>query len=767
MAIVSKSIFDKDAHGLTVGECWGTTAYVSSHAALESLASGGALFLVTVRPDSTLWLVAVLESPKRSKGAWRATNSTPIRDITASIASITFANGKGLVRDAKLAMSLQTPRELSSDTAKALREIASGASAATKSAKTHGGGAAARAAVKETKSSVEAAPTGAPRAKAGRTRPAVVPDGAYWNAADQSWEHGETDAQRMRQGPWRFWRDDGTLRGTCAYRDHDLDGVLDRFHPDGALASRGHWREGILERVVFYRAKNETDEQRLRQGGDAVESTEFVGDRDGLANVTIRFYDAEGRERDSVGALVPPRPEGVPATARYFSNTNMDGSIGIWCDGATPRENEGKSGPWRWWSAAGQLLRTELHGVRGGLFAVVTPHEDPIADELDQYFADPQEQRFSFARQCSLDLHARVRDRLKTSSALMVREYISVLDAELDEWHGLWPRDRSRYRSILEVVDDWNARGGADATDVDAMFIAALGAKAALHLRDTERMKRYWTKFASIKRPKKLPDSYAFNSLDDAFDKGGAVRSAIEAILSGTAEKKHEKLREGLSTSKSFAAVSDEDLADFVAAKARSTPCSVILRDRASCEAWLLDQEQNTHYWNGRELAPSTVRFDPRPYASFRYLAQHDECDERTLYWPGKHGWLVLQRYGRAVLWQGATYYSSRGQAEVTRQMWFKTATPAEAQRLMKLIAGNAKPVGPWEDDKLGTLFRTYNNGNLVSLGVKGKTLVSRAGVLERFATHQDAAAAFDAIEIERLRSGYMIARLQASAIKS
>jgi len=62
-AVVSKAIFEKQAKGLAAGDVWPTNRYASRNAALEPLANGGSLYLVTVRPNDVLWLlwlVAVL-----------------------------------------------------------------------------------------------------------------------------------------------------------------------------------------------------------------------------------------------------------------------------------------------------------------------------------------------------------------------------------------------------------------------------------------------------------------------------------------------------------------------------------------------------------------------------------------------------------------------------------------------------------------------------------------------------------------------------------
>ena len=110
MAIISKAVFEADAKHAKVGDVLPIDRYTSSHKTLDALAEGGRLFLVTVRPPEELWLVAVLENPKRVKGAWVAKNVAPVRAVSDF--------QKGLkAKKGRLGMSLQTPRTLSADDA--------------------------------------------------------------------------------------------------------------------------------------------------------------------------------------------------------------------------------------------------------------------------------------------------------------------------------------------------------------------------------------------------------------------------------------------------------------------------------------------------------------------------------------------------------------------------------------------------------------------------------------------------------------------------
>jgi uncharacterized protein (TIGR02996 family) len=134
LAIISKAQFEAAHPKAKEGDALGFTKYVSTHAALEAVRSGGSIFLVTVRPpDERLWLLAELVDPKHDGKAWvSAASKLAVRDVTALISKLKFVNGKGIsAKKGALGMSLQTPRQLSADDTALLR----GSSAATVKAK--------------------------------------------------------------------------------------------------------------------------------------------------------------------------------------------------------------------------------------------------------------------------------------------------------------------------------------------------------------------------------------------------------------------------------------------------------------------------------------------------------------------------------------------------------------------------------------------------------------------------------------------------------
>jgi formylglycine-generating enzyme required for sulfatase activity len=136
MAIISKGAFEElCAKGdLQPGQRTPLDRYLSANKALQPLADGGSLFLVTVRPPKeSLWLVAILEAPVFKKDRWQsAPNEVSIVDITALSKKLCFETGKGLVaKPGLLGAALQSPRRLTKEDEALLRSVA-GTSATSK-----------------------------------------------------------------------------------------------------------------------------------------------------------------------------------------------------------------------------------------------------------------------------------------------------------------------------------------------------------------------------------------------------------------------------------------------------------------------------------------------------------------------------------------------------------------------------------------------------------------------------------------------------------
>lgn len=128
LAIVSKALFEKmiPKSEALIGAVVDTSEYVSKNKTFASLKEGGAIFLVTVRPpDEKLWLVGILENPKKKGDKWKApSNEAPLTDITSAIKKLKLQSGAGIsAKKGSLGMSLQTPRALADGDVELLRAM--------------------------------------------------------------------------------------------------------------------------------------------------------------------------------------------------------------------------------------------------------------------------------------------------------------------------------------------------------------------------------------------------------------------------------------------------------------------------------------------------------------------------------------------------------------------------------------------------------------------------------------------------------------------
>jgi hypothetical protein len=125
LAIVSKSVFEQDSD-MSIGDLFETSEYQSKNKALEAVAEGGSLFLVTARPGDELWLVGILERPVFVGDRWTAqANTVKVADITELVDQLVFETGTGIkAKPGALGMALQSPRKLTDADVTLLRKAA-------------------------------------------------------------------------------------------------------------------------------------------------------------------------------------------------------------------------------------------------------------------------------------------------------------------------------------------------------------------------------------------------------------------------------------------------------------------------------------------------------------------------------------------------------------------------------------------------------------------------------------------------------------------
>ncbi|GAA3282896.1 hypothetical protein Dvina_40995 [Dactylosporangium vinaceum] len=166
--------------------------------------------------------------------------------------------------------------------------------------------------------------------------------------------------------------------------------------------------------------------------------------------------------------------------------------------------------------------------------------------------------------------------------------------------------------------------------------------------------------------------------------------------------------------------------------------------------------------FDGTSIQPPTLPCATWPASDADFVAGATGCDERVVGWSGRHTYRVAQRYGRHVLLMNSQYFTSRDGAEMTGVVWLSPPSAREASALMSDIAASApkgfKRLPVWSDARHGAVMRSYDDQTAV--GIWGNRWV-RGSVNptldEEFASEASAIAAFEAMELEKLKAGETI----------
>ncbi|MFK7988635.1 MAG: toxin-antitoxin system YwqK family antitoxin [Sandaracinaceae bacterium] len=356
LALVSKAVFKKQHPGAELGAVLPFDAYHSKNKRLTALAKDGDLYLVTVRPDDVLWLVAVLRRPTFTGDGWVAdANTVAVRDITSVIPELVFASGKGLSPDpGKLGMSLQTPRELTAEDVLHL-----GDKHATKK----------KPAITK-KATAKKKPTATKKPAATKKRtdsaapPTGIPAGAEFDLAHRRWSVGERDADGLRTGVWRTYREDGSLYWEEGFVLSRLHGVSRGYHPDGSLGVESRFEDGREGDATSFGPNGQTDIPGFDHSVPGLVRWRSLSDgRYGAT--TTELLDAEDRRITLHGERLPDPPDGVPMTARYGAGDPSAGAAPGWNDGVLERGSQEELGLHRWWSEQGELTLRVLFDDQG------------------------------------------------------------------------------------------------------------------------------------------------------------------------------------------------------------------------------------------------------------------------------------------------------------------------------------------------------------------------------------------------------------------
>ncbi|HSI04144.1 MAG: toxin-antitoxin system YwqK family antitoxin [Myxococcota bacterium] len=173
-------------------------------------------------------------------------------------------------------------------------------------------------------------------------RPAGVPAEAKWVEDDKEWMLGSVSAEGRKQGPYKFWRADGTLCNECNMVDGQPHGPFKRFHENGEVSQEGSFENGELHGTrTWFSTESETTE-RMHEG--RMSKNVWRSEMDYVRNtvVAVRHFDKAGQRLLPSGEPFPERPASVSAEAEYHEKQEQ------WASG-NAREDHSKVGRWRYW----------------------------------------------------------------------------------------------------------------------------------------------------------------------------------------------------------------------------------------------------------------------------------------------------------------------------------------------------------------------------------------------------------------------------------
>lgn len=207
-------------------------------------------------------------------------------------------------------------------------------------------------------------------------RPEGVPARARWVAEDNEWELGTIDAQGKKQGPFTYWRPDGSKVNECVFKDGQPHGPFQRFHENGEVSQDGEFVSGQLHGTRRWFACDAPTTERMHEGGvsETVRKSEMDYVRGRV--VGVRHFDADGRRVTPSGEPYPDKPASVDDGAEYRPDQ------GVWTKGEADEETAEREGRWRIWSREGELKEDShwSHGARDGDAVFHVAGESPFLD---------------------------------------------------------------------------------------------------------------------------------------------------------------------------------------------------------------------------------------------------------------------------------------------------------------------------------------------------------------------------------------------------
>lgn len=365
-------------------------------------------------------------------------------------------------------------------------------------------------------------------------------------------------------------------------------------------------------------------------------------------------------------------------------------------------------------------------------------------------------------------LHRHTMARLAVGPAprvVEIREYVDALQR-------IESGSRGRWRGVGACLDTEVAEAAAfwarhcageelpaESRDRSDLRVLEAGIRAAVRRYDKElapALYAEWRRRNSLRPPSKHGRLGSF--MDGVVDDCPQCVQDMRTLSDGGFD---DACAELVRVGRPAEAYTDDEVALIAWVSAGRHPGKRLFAQRDRNLVWYTDLRYGYEaiVFDGTSIQPPPLPCATWPASDAGFVAEATGCDERVVGWSGRHTYRVAQRYGRHVLLMTSQYFTSRGGAEMTGAVWLSPPSPREASALMRDIAATApkgfKRLPVWSDARHGAIMRCYDDQTAV--GIWGNRWV-RGSVNpqlgEEFASDASAIAAFEAMELEKLKAG-------------
>ncbi|MEU9339542.1 hypothetical protein AB0D49_41480 [Streptomyces sp. NPDC048290] len=365
------------------------------------------------------------------------------------------------------------------------------------------------------------------------------------------------------------------------------------------------------------------------------------------------------------------------------------------------------------------------------------------------------------------ELHRSVMARLRAAPGPRTRTvdaYVSAARSTPGTYRSGRRTELRNDREVVESVDHWVGRWAEGADTEAAVRILGYGVQAAVRQYDRGRAAAWYALWRRHKAGRALRKHRGFHTfreggVDDCPD---CVRD-MDRLATGAFDRAAAELLRADTPAADWT----EQAVELVAwATARHHPAFRLFSEPDGARVWYIDLfRAEVIVFDGRASTASPVPFTLNPADDTDFVAEATGCDQQVVAFSGKHAYRAARRYGRHVLLMEGTYYSSRGQAEMSYSLWLSPPTAEEAAGLVGHFAGSLprsfRQVPAWSHPRRGSLMRRYSGEYAVGVWGDGWVTGQHGARADReFADEAQAIAALEAQELAWLKAGKVLDNL-------